>query len=55
MRSKKNEKEIMIKRQELSLPVKTVLPPALAERMERYPENKRRPVNKTVFKNDFFN
>ncbi|MGM0169401.1 hypothetical protein IGI39_003717 [Enterococcus sp. AZ135] len=54
MRSKKNEKEIMIKRQELSLPVKTVLPPALAERMERYPENKRRPVNKTVFKNDFF-
>nr|WP_246569855.1 metallophosphoesterase [Enterococcus devriesei] len=30
------------------------MPPALASRIELFPENKRRPVNKTVFKNDYF-
>ncbi|MDT2659812.1 metallophosphoesterase [Enterococcus hulanensis] len=54
MKSKKNEKDLMVSRQELSLPMKTALPQALAERIELYPENKRRPVNKTVFKNNYF-
>lgn len=30
------------------------LPPALTARFDLYPENKRRPVNKTVFKNEYF-
>ncbi|MGX7125482.1 metallophosphoesterase [Enterococcus viikkiensis] len=30
------------------------LPLALASRIELFPENKRRPVNKTVFKNEYF-
>lgn len=54
MKSKKSEKEIVIRRQASSLAAKTALPPVLAERIELYPENKRRPVNKTVFKNDYF-
>ncbi|MDT2524195.1 metallophosphoesterase family protein [Enterococcus raffinosus] len=54
MKSKENEKELMVRKGMPSLPTKTMLPPALAERIERYPENKRRPVNKTVFKNDYF-
>lgn len=54
MKSKKNEKDLMVSRQDLSLPMKTALPQALAERIELYPENKRRPVNKTVFKNNYF-
>lgn len=54
MKSKKSEKEIVIRRQVSSLAAKTALPPVLAERIELYPENKRRPVNKTVFKNDYF-
>ena len=54
MKSKKNEKDLMVSRKELSLPMKTALPQALAERIELYPENKRRPVNKTVFKNNYF-
>ncbi len=33
---------------------KTSLPPALADRFELYPENKRRPVNKVLFRNDYF-
>lgn len=54
MKSKKSEKEVVIRRQVSSLAAKTALPPVLAERIELYPENKRRPVNKTVFKNDYF-
>ena len=54
MKSKENEKELMVRKGMPSLPTKTMLPPALAERIERYPENKSRPVNKTVFKNDYF-
>lgn len=30
------------------------LPPELAARFDLYPENKRRPINKTLFKNDYF-
>lgn len=55
MKSKKSEKEIVIRRQVSSLAAKTALPPVLAERIELYPENKRRPVNKTVFKMIIFN
>ncbi|GCF94618.1 hypothetical protein NRIC_25090 [Enterococcus florum] len=44
------------KKQELSASAKaeTVLPAELAARLDLYPENKRRPVNKTLFKNEFF-
>ncbi|MGG5372695.1 metallophosphoesterase family protein [Enterococcus sp. AZ196] len=54
MKSKENEKELMIRKQELSLPASAALPPMLVERMALYPENKRRPVNKTVFNNQYF-
>lgn len=51
---KSKEKELTVRRQEHSLTEKATLPSMLAERIAGYPENKRRPVNKTVFKNDYF-
>ncbi len=56
MKSEKETTNSLIEKRAASLQTtsKVVLPPALAERIERYPENKRRPVNKTVFKNDYF-
>lgn len=50
MKSEKNPLTVM---NQSSLPVNT-LPPELATRFELYPENKRRPVNKTLFKNEYF-
>lgn len=38
----------------LSLEIGVALPPELATRFELYPENRRRPVNKTLFRNDYF-
>lgn len=49
---KLNKKELTI-RKELTALAETV-PKVLTERIEQYPENKRRPVNKTIFKNDYF-
>ena len=56
MKSEKETTNSLIENRAASLQTtsKVVLPPSLAERIERYPENKRRPVNKTVFKNDYF-
>lgn len=52
MKSKKDSiNQLVEQRNQL---MQTALPPMLAERIEQYPENKRRPVNKTVFKNDYF-
>ncbi|MDT2638543.1 metallophosphoesterase [Enterococcus dongliensis] len=47
-----NKKELSVIDQDL--PLKNRLPLALMEKIEGYPENKRRPVNKTVFKNEYF-
>lgn len=49
----KSDKNFLSPTQQSALPVNT-LPPELATRFELYPENKRRPVNKTLFKNDYF-
>lgn len=38
----------------MPLEIKPTLPSELASRLELYPENKRRPINKTLFKNDYF-
>ena len=56
MKSKKEPEHSLAERREQTLQNtdQTGLPPVLAERIERYPENKRRPVNKTVFKNEYF-
>lgn len=56
MKSKKEPEHSLAERREQTLQNtgRTGLPPILAERIERYPENKRRPVNKTVFKNEYF-
>ncbi|WP_251866238.1 metallophosphoesterase family protein [Enterococcus malodoratus] len=54
MKQKKNEQALTVGKRELSLPTGIALPPELAARVELYPENKRRPVNKTLFKNDYF-
>lgn len=56
MKSKKESKHSLAERRQQTLQsaAQTGLPPVLAERIERYPENKRRPVNKTVFKNEYF-
>ncbi|KAF1296841.1 metallophosphoesterase [Enterococcus sp. JM4C] len=52
---KKAEKELVKKEQvHLQTQAETSLPVALTQRFELYPENKRRPVNKTVFKNNYF-
>src|SRR5699024_1576170 len=47
-----NKKDLSVIDQDL--PLKNRLPLALVEKIEGYPENKRRPVNKTVFKNEYF-
>lgn len=49
----KSDKNSLTPIQQSSLPANT-LPPELATRFELYPENKRRPVNKTLFKNEYF-
>lgn len=49
----KSDKHALTPTQQSALPVNT-LPPELATRFELYPENKRRPVNKTLFKNEYF-
>ncbi|EOL43443.1 metallophosphoesterase family protein [Enterococcus caccae] len=51
MTSNKHKKSLFIEKQ---LETKNVLPTELTNRFELYPENKRRPVNKTLFKNDYF-
>lgn len=48
-----NKKELQISEQETTA-LAEMVPQVLAERIERYPENRRRPVNKTIFKNDYF-
>ncbi len=47
---------LITKKQSPTLPSGTgsALPPQLAARVELYPENKRRPVNKTLYKNEYF-
>lgn len=52
MKSQKKKQALSIKKDNELATI--VLPPILTERIEAYPENKRRPVNKTVFKNDYF-
>ncbi|MBP1047980.1 metallophosphoesterase [Enterococcus sp. BWM-S5] len=49
-------KELIIKKNQSLSPIKSEagLPVELADRFELYPENKRRPVNKTLFRNDYF-
>lgn len=47
-----NKKELLSKQKTTALA--EMVPQVLAERIERYPENQRRPVNKTIFKNDYF-
>ncbi|WP_207696638.1 hypothetical protein DOK67_0002301 [Enterococcus sp. DIV0212c] len=56
MKSNKNKGSLSIAYQSSSSPVESeiVLPPELTTRFDLYPENKRRPVNKTVYKNDYF-
>ncbi|MGM0214215.1 metallophosphoesterase family protein [Enterococcus sp. AZ109] len=52
----KDQHALAIKKQSPLLPVGTAsaLPPQLAARIELYPENRRRPVNKTLFQNEYF-
>ncbi|MBO0439640.1 metallophosphoesterase family protein [Candidatus Enterococcus ikei] len=56
MKSSKNKGSLSVAHQSSSSPVesKIILPPELTTRFDLYPENKRRPVNKTVFRNDYF-
>lgn len=56
MKSEEKTNELMINRKKLpSLQESnSTLPAKLASRFELYPENKRRPVNKTLFKNEYF-
>ncbi|MGM0123872.1 hypothetical protein IGI37_001246 [Enterococcus sp. AZ194] len=49
-----NGKELMSKKEYLPAAEKGMLPTTLTRRFELYPENKRRPVNKTLFKNNYF-
>lgn len=52
----KKSKELVPKDKKSALPVKAEsgLPPELANRFALYPENSRRPVNKTLFRNEYF-
>ncbi|WP_086348674.1 metallophosphoesterase family protein [Candidatus Enterococcus clewellii] len=52
----KKSKELVPKVKKSALPVKAEsgLPPELADRFALYPENSRRPVNKTLFRNEYF-
>ncbi|MGX7148407.1 metallophosphoesterase [Enterococcus ureasiticus] len=56
MKSKKHKNFLSIEEPKPVLPSKTegILPSELTTRFDLYPENKRRPVNKTIFKNDYF-
>lgn len=55
MTSDKSKELIIRENQSLSsMRAEASLPAVLAERLELYPENKRRPVNKTLFRNDYF-
>ncbi|MGX7246007.1 metallophosphoesterase [Enterococcus quebecensis] len=56
MKSNKEKNSLSISKQTSFSPsrVETILPPKLASRLDLYPENKRRPVNKTIFKNEYF-
>ena len=51
MKSEKETTNSLIEKRAASLQTtsKVVLPPALAERIERYPENKPRPVDSNGF------
>lgn len=54
VKPKDEKKELVIKKQTIPLPLNGALSPMLAERIAGYPENRRRPVNKTVFRNEYF-
>lgn len=56
MTSSEHKKSVLFEKQTtLSLAEnKPTLPTELTNRLDLYPENKRRPVNKTVFRNDYF-
>ncbi|MHC5216547.1 metallophosphoesterase family protein [Enterococcus sp. LJL128] len=56
MKSDKSNDSLAVQKQPSDVPLasKAVLPPELGARLALYPENKRRPVNKTLFRNDYF-
>jgi hypothetical protein len=56
MKSNQQETSLISQKQQpfLTSEVERGLPPELVSRFELYPENKRRPVNKRLFKNDYF-
>lgn len=55
MESNKDKELVIKKKQPLAAATaSTTLPAELAARFDLYPENKRRPVNKTLFRNDYF-
>lgn len=56
MKLHKNKESLIAEKHIPFLPLesKNVLPPELATRFDLYPENKRRPVNKILFRNDYF-
>lgn len=56
MKSNEKKDSLLVEKNMPSLPFETeiTLPSELVKRFELYPENKRRPVNKTLFQNDYF-
>ncbi|MFC4770408.1 metallophosphoesterase family protein [Enterococcus hermanniensis] len=51
MKSKKNELKISVAPAHIK---ENPLPQLINQRIELYPENKRRPINKTIFRNEYF-